>query len=70
MQDHMFHQYEVLHSKLSESGVLLVDCNPVKSESVSPNPHMKSAVYHHPYHHRKTGQPHPSDISALYTASD
>ena len=56
MTDHTLHQYEVLHNRLSELEVLPVGYNPVESESVFHNLLVESAVYHHPYHHRKTDQ--------------
>lgn len=54
----------VLHNKLSGLEVLPVDCNSVEIQSVFHNPLVELAVYRHPCHHQKTGQPHPSGISA------
>ena len=51
--------------KLSVLEVLPVDCNSVEIQSVFHNPLVELAVYRHPCHHQKTGQPHPC---LLYTS--
>ena len=63
---HIFHRYEVLHNKLSGLEVLPVDCNPVEIQSVFHNPLVELAVYRHPCHHQKTGQPHPSGMEVYW----
>ena len=67
MPDHeRLHKYEVLHNKLSGLEycrwiVILLQ----KFNQSFHNPLVELAVYRHPCHHQKTGQPHPSGTSSV-----